>query len=46
MKGLVIDMILLYPGGSKDLAYIPSTKEFVSGREDINRILKKMNKEI
>lgn len=43
MKGLVIDMILFYPGGCKDLAYIPSKREFVSGRENIDIILEEMN---
>lgn len=39
-NNLVIDMILFYSGGSDDLAYIPSTKEFVSGRENIDKIIK------
>lgn len=39
LEGLVIDMILLYPGGSKDLAYIPSTREFISEREEINKLI-------
>lgn len=43
MKGLVFDMILFYPGGCKDLAYIPSKGEFVSGRENINKLLDEMN---
>lgn len=43
MKGLVFDMILFYPGGCKDLAYIPSRGEFVSGRENINKLLEEMN---
>ena len=43
MKGLVFDMILFYPGGCKDLAYIPSKGEFVSGRENINKLLEEMN---
>ena len=43
MKGLVFDMILFYPGGCKDLAYIPSKGEFVSGRENINKLLEDMN---
>lgn len=40
---LVIDMILLYPGGNDDLAYIPSQKKFVSGRDNINKLLEGMN---
>ena len=43
LKGLVLDMILFYPGGCKDLAYIPSKEEFVSGRENINKLLEEMN---
>lgn len=39
LKGLVIDMILFYPGGNYDLAYIPSTKEFIEGRDNINKVL-------
>ncbi len=43
LEGLVLDMILFYPGGCKDLAYIPSKREFVSGRENINKVLEEMN---
>lgn len=39
LKDLVIDMILFYPGGNYDLAYIPSTREFIDKREDINKLL-------
>ena len=39
LKGLIIDMILFYPGGNYDLAYIPSTKEFIEGRDNINKVL-------
>lgn len=46
MEGLVIDMILFYPGGNDDLAYIPSTEEFVSGRENIDKLLEDKNKEV
>ncbi len=28
-----------YPGGNYDLAYIPSTKEFIEGRDNINKVL-------
>lgn len=30
---------LFYPGGNYDLAYIPSTKEFIEGRDNINKVL-------
>lgn len=44
LGNLVIDMILFYAGGNDDLAYIPSTEEFISGREKINKILEEKNK--
>ena len=43
LKDLVIDMILFYAGGNKDIAFIPSTEEFVSGRENIDKLLSKKN---
>ena len=43
-ENLVIDMILFYAGGNDDLAFIPSTEEFISGREKINKILEEKNK--
>ena len=39
LKELVVDMILFYPGGNYDLAYIPSTREFIDKREVINKLL-------
>ncbi|MBP3766903.1 MAG: ATP-binding protein [Prevotella sp.] len=41
LKDLIIDMILFYPGGNYDLAYIPFTREFIDKREDINKLLEK-----
>lgn len=43
LENLVVDMILFYPGGHYDLAYIPSTQEFVSDRETINNMIAKNN---
>ena len=43
-QGIVIDMILFYTGGNDDLAYIPSTKEFISGRDNIDKILEEKNR--
>ena len=40
MQNLVIDMILFYPGGQEDLAFIPSTERFIEGRENIIKALK------
>lgn len=40
MQNLVIDMILYYVGGHEDLAFIPSTRQFVEGRENIIKALK------
>lgn len=40
-NGLIIDMILLYPGGSCDVAFIPNENRYVSGRENINKLLKR-----
>ena len=39
MDDLVIDMILFYTGGQKNLAYIPSKREYVEEREEIDRLL-------
>jgi len=38
-RGLVIDMILFYSGGMDELAYIPSTNEYIEGRDNINEVL-------
>jgi len=46
LNDLVIDMILFYAGGNKDVAFIPSTEEFVSGRENIDKVLSEKNKNI
>lgn len=43
LQRLVIDMTLFYAGGSEDLAYVPSTKEFVFGRKDIDILLEGKN---
>ncbi|MBR6167771.1 MAG: ATP-binding protein [Paludibacteraceae bacterium] len=40
-ENLVIHMILFYVGGKKELAFIPSTKDFVEGEEKIIKELKK-----
>ena len=45
-KNLVIDMILFYSGGNDDLAFVPSTGEFVSGRDNIDKLLKEKNNEM
>ena len=42
-KGLVIDMILFYSGGMDEVAYIPSTQEYIEGREEINKIFDDIN---
>ena len=39
LQNLVIDMILFYAGGKDELAYIPSTKEFVYDRTEVVQIL-------
>ena len=41
---LVIDMILFFFFFNDDLAFIPSTEEFISGREEINKILEEKSK--
>ena len=41
-RGLVIDMVLFYSGGKDELAYIPSTQEFVEGRDNIIEVLEKI----
>ena len=38
-KGLVLDMILFFPGGSHDVAYIPEEQRYVEGRGDIDALL-------
>lgn len=38
---LIIDMILFYLGGQDEMAYIPSTNEFIKGRDEINRLLER-----
>lgn len=38
-KGLVIDMILFYSGGMDEVAYIPSTHEYIEGRDNIIKLL-------
>lgn len=40
LQNLVIDMILYYVGGLEDLAFIPFTKRFIEGRENIIKALK------
>jgi hypothetical protein len=44
LQQIVIDMILFYAGGDDDLAYVPSTREFISGRDNIDRLLEEVNK--
>ena len=41
-RGLVIDMVLFYSGGKDEVAYIPSTQEFVEGRDNIIEVLEKI----
>ena len=43
LDNLVVDMILFYPGGHDDLAYIPSTHEFISDREKIDNLIAEKN---
>lgn len=45
MDDLVIDMILFYTGGQKNLAYIPSKREYVEEREEIDRLLEQKRQE-
>lgn len=45
LEGLVIDMILFYPGGHQDIAYILSKNEYVEGRDKIEKLLEKINSE-
>ena len=45
MDDLVIDMILFYAGGQKNLAYIPSKGEYVEEREEIDRLLEQKRQE-
>lgn len=42
---LVIDMILFYQGGQDQLAYIPSTDEYIEDRAEISQILQEMSTE-
>ena len=42
-RGIVVDMILLYAGGNDDLAFIPSTKDYIEGREEIDKYLEGKN---
>lgn len=39
LNGLIIDMILFYPGGSCDVAFIPNEQRYVIGREAIDKLL-------
>ena len=39
LDGLIIDMILFYPGGSHNVAFIPSEKRYIEGREAIDALL-------
>ena len=39
LDGLIIDMILFYPGGSCDVAFIPSEQRYVEGRDKIDALL-------
>lgn len=39
LNGLIIDMILFYPGGSCDVAFIPNEQRYVVGREAIDALL-------
>ncbi len=41
---LIIDMILFYPGGSCDVAFIPSEQRYVEGREKIDVLLGRDNR--
>lgn len=41
-NGLIIDMILFYPGGSYDIAFIPEEKRYVVGKENIVELLEKV----
>ena len=44
LQRIVIDMILFYAGGNDDLAYVPSTREFIAKRDDIDKFLEAVNK--
>ena len=39
LDGLIIDMILFYPGGSCDVAFIPSEQRYVDGKDKIKALL-------
>lgn len=39
LSGLIIDMILFYPGGTTDVAYIPNEMRYVIGRNNIDELL-------
>lgn len=39
LAGLIIDMILFYPGGTNDVAYIPNEMRYVEGRNKIDALL-------
>lgn len=40
---LIIDMILFFPGGTEEIAYVPSKDKYIKGREEINKLLYEMN---
>lgn len=44
LDGLIIDVILFYPGGSCDVAFIPSEKRYVKGRDKIDALLGRHNR--
>ena len=44
LDGLIIDMILFYPGGSCDVAFIPSENRYVKGRDKIDALLGRQNR--
>ena len=39
LSGLIIDMIIFYPGGTTDVAYIPNEMRYVEGRNNIDKLL-------
>lgn len=43
LNHLIIDMILFFPGGTEEIAYVPSTNTYVSGREEIDRMIEELN---
>ena len=43
MSGLIIDMIIFYPGGTDDVAYIPEEMKYVEGRNEIDALLGRDN---